>query len=141
MLTQRIGMLAEIAFDLEQTLLGCGASKQAPAAVAQQSLPRKTEQRVVLGGGPGEVAMFGHLPERIVPADNRAHPEPGEHHIDGKVSGALRAEQRLWFSEFWGSEVPVPGPEGVRLAPENFEQGEMEMLVGEIPCQPGFEGT
>jgi hypothetical protein len=107
-LAQGIGLLAEIAFDLKQALLERCVTEELPARIAQHPLSREAERRVVLGRRPSEVALFGDLPEVVIAANDGAHSEPGQDHIDREISNALRTEERLWAREPGGAQVPVP---------------------------------
>ena len=88
-------MLAEIAFDLKQPLLECRGAEEALAGAAEHAVAGESKSGVILGGGPGKVTLLGGFPEFLVAPDDRAHSEPGQHHIDREIGDARRAEERL----------------------------------------------
>src|ERR1051326_5626404 len=57
-LTERIGAFAEIADDLDESLLHRGGAQQAWRCPAKQPLPGKAQQRVIFGGCPGKVTLL-----------------------------------------------------------------------------------
>jgi hypothetical protein len=118
MFAQGIGLLAEVTFDLQQSLLECGGAEDVVARAAEHPVPGEPESRVIFGGGPGEVTLFGDQSQFLVAAEDGPRAEPGQHHIDGEVGDALGAEERLGAVEAGGMQVPMPGPEGVGIALE-----------------------
>ncbi len=139
MLAEGVGLLAEIAFDLEETLLEGGGAEKARTRAAEHPLSGKAQRGVILSGGPGKVALFCHLSQWVVGADDGAHSEPGQDDVDRKVGDPLRAEERLRTGETAGVEVPVPGPEWIGLALEHPHQFRGFADRWEIGGKPGFE--
>jgi len=102
-----VGVLAEVADDLEEALLGGGALQPAGGRVAEEALAGEAEDGVVLGGGPCKVRFFGAALEGDVAAGLGAGPEPGEEDVDGEVGGAGFAEEGLGLGESRGGKAPA----------------------------------
>src|ERR1051325_6780597 len=76
LLAQRVRAFAEIAHDLEQTLLRGGGGELLRRSRTEQSLARKLEHRVVLGGGPREINLLDTTLHRRAATGGGPRPAP-----------------------------------------------------------------
>jgi RNase P/RNase MRP subunit p29 len=139
MLATGVGLLAEVSLDLEQALLEGGSAEEADAMGAEGAVASETKDGIILARRPGEVAVLSDGLELAVAAEDGAHAEPGEDDVDGKVGDTLGAEERLRLVQARGLEIPVPGPEFIRLALEELEEAGALAGAGEIRGEPVFE--
>jgi hypothetical protein len=80
MFAGRVGVMAEIAHDLDETLLmrGCFDFD----AAAEETLAREFQNRIILRRLPREVTAFGFIAQRIVFARRGANPQPWQDNVD-----------------------------------------------------------
>jgi len=83
--TERAGMFAKVAHDLQEPLLRRRSEKAPRRGAAEQTLASQAQQRIVLRPRPGEVAPLDlHARALILPFES-PRPEPGQNHVDGQI--------------------------------------------------------
>lgn len=92
-------MIAEIANDLNQALLGGGAGHGFLGRAAEQTLPGQPQHRIVFGGRPVEVVLFEEALDLLVFSLDCPNPKPGQDHIDGEIRHPRLAQQRMRLRE------------------------------------------
>ena len=113
-------MLAEIADNLQHTLLHRGGPRRPGPGAAQEPLASQAKDGIIFGRGPGEITAFCsplHFPAL---SSAGAHPEPGQDDVDSQVGDPLGAEQWLGTGHPRGTQGPMCGPELVPLNLENL---------------------
>lgn len=136
---EHVGLVTEIAGQLEQALLHRGRAGQRQARAAGEALAGKAERGVVLSGRPGKETVFHARLYLAVAAGLGAAPEPGENDVHRQVGQARFAEQGLGLFQARRGERPVSGPEDVGAGLKSGEQGADEPLVGDILSAPFFQ--
>ena len=106
-----VGVIAEVADDLEKALLLGGGFEEAGGDAAEEALAGEFEDGVVFAGRPVEVTRFGVFGEGFVAAGEGAHVKPRENDVDGQVGDALFAKERLRLGKARGFKRPMVAPE------------------------------
>src|SRR6266404_7171581 len=98
LLAEGVRFFTEVADDLQEPLLRRGAFDFARRSAAQQTMARETEDRVVFGGRPGQIARFNFFLQArgigVLSLDG-AHPEPRENDVHGQIGYASWTNERL----------------------------------------------
>ena len=93
--TDGVRVTAKIPHDLQQSLLRSCCSQSLLGRPAKQPLSRQFENGIILPRWPRKIASLDLAAQRLVPALDGAHPQPGKNDVHGKVCCARRAQQRL----------------------------------------------
>ena len=92
-------MIAEIADNLQETLLLGGGFQQARRSTAEESLSRELQDGIIFAGGPEEITRLSGFSQGLILAGQRTNVEPGKDDVDRQVGDALFAQERLCFPE------------------------------------------
>ena len=134
-----IGVVAEVADDLHETLLLCCGFEKSHGNAAEKSLARELENGIVLTSRPEKVARFGGFCETLVAPGERPHIQPRKHNVDGQISYALFAEQWLRVIERSGFQRPSVAPEFVVVYLQDFGEGRNQVRALNFAFEPAVE--
>jgi len=111
--TNGVGSFAEVAHDLQQSLLECGSTEPHlqfvtwPGAAGQQSLARQAQHGIIFSGAPGKVTIGHTIPQALSTADpvpTSASIQPGQDYVHAEVRDTTQAKQALRPGEARGTQ-------------------------------------
>jgi len=93
--TERVGLIAEVSNDLENSLLKGRPMQDFSLAPTHQSVSRVAQDRIILRAGPSKVSGFRGTFHLVRISGICSRPKPRQNDIDCQIGGAFPSEQRL----------------------------------------------
>src|SRR5438132_13766843 len=81
-----VGVLTQVAHNLEQSLLRGSGRKHACGSPSKQTLTRQAQHRVIFGWRPGKITVLNDLFYCLIFPLDSANPEPRQNYVHGQVS-------------------------------------------------------